>query len=275
MSRCKRALEENTRAQYRQAHVWQQISQEMAAVASHLIRSHISSHPELRDVLAHNGAPSFAAGNSATSTNSNPPGSPPTRPSDPHSPRGPQLGPSSGLAPVSEISSDSSGPAPIPIIPADGTAHIPISGTPASASEVSLDSTDCASVPGTPVPVSATSLNSSDYAYIPAIPRDASGRLPQLLEPLLDPLANPSIPRTPSGSTGHIPASGIPADLSGHAPVAEIPTPQGHAPVPSSESSETDSFETQLRQTRDGQVWVPTALFGRPEPSIRPSNPRE
>ncbi len=200
-----------------------QISQELTALASHLARSHIESHPELIAVLDHNGVPSFAAGNSTTSTNSSSSDSPQIRPSEPNSPRGPQSGPSSGHAPVSEISLDSAEPEPVLGIPSD----------------------------------------SSEHASVPGIPSDA---------------------------TDHAPVTGIPADLSDHALGAEILIPEEHAPVsetssdhvPSSGRSNSDSGpETSRAQSPspapvgNGHTWIPTALFGRPEPSTRPSNPRQ
>lgn len=112
-------------------------------------------------------------------------------------------------------------------------------------------------------PVSEISLDSSDQTPLPGILSDA---------------------------TGHAPVTDNPAHLSDYTPVAEILIPEEHAPVsgissdhvpglgrssPDSEPGTSGAQPPSPIPAGNGQSWVPTALFGRPEPSIRPPNSRQ
>jgi hypothetical protein len=72
------------------------ISQDVATMAFHLVRSHVASHPELKAMLDQPGAPFVSVGISSVSARSSPPGSPGPKPSGPRCPRGPQPGSSAG-----------------------------------------------------------------------------------------------------------------------------------------------------------------------------------
>lgn len=90
MAQCKSIAKESKHVRQQHAEMLQ-ISREVAAMASHLARSHIASHPELKEVLNHRGVQSFAAGSLATSTNTASSESPRMRPTGAKSPRAPPL----------------------------------------------------------------------------------------------------------------------------------------------------------------------------------------
>ncbi|KIW31065.1 uncharacterized protein PV07_02748 [Cladophialophora immunda] len=95
--------------------------------------------------------------------------------------------------------------------------------------------------------------------------------------------------KTPSATADNPSVPVIPLTISAHPPAAENPTPPPHLPgsdIPSGQAvssgrsspdSESDNSGTASpRSTPANKVrtWVPTAIVGPPEPSIRPANPR-